>query len=195
MRRRWLLAALVLALAAWLVSVGLVVAAARADRAGPADAIVVLGAAQYNGQPSPVLRARLDHAAALWRRGVAPVIIATGGLGERDTVSEAEAARRYLAQLGVPDSALLVEGTGRSSVPSLRAAARRVRSRGGNRVVLVSDGFHLARLVVIARRLGLEPLASPAPGSPIRRSLRRELGYILAESVKVPVAFLVTRSS
>jgi len=193
--RRALAWAVALVLAGWLVCVGLVAAAARRDRAGPADAIVVLGAAQYNGQPSPVLRARLDHAAALWRGGLAPVIIATGGVGDRDTVSEADVARRYLARSGVPDSALLVEGAGRSSVPSLRAAAAQVRARGGQRVVLVSDGFHMARLVVIARRFGLEPLASPAPGSPIRRSLRRELGYILAESVKVPVAFLVTRGS
>lgn len=191
--RRVLALALALVGVAWLVSIGLVAAAARRDGAAPADAIVVLGAAQYNGQPSPVLRARLDHAAGLWRRGLAPVIIATGGVGERDSISEAEVARRYLAHLGVPDSALLVEGTGRSSVPSLRAAAARVRARGGRRVLLVSDGFHMARLVVIARRLGLDPLASPASGSPIRRSLRREVGYILGESVKVPVAFLVTR--
>ncbi len=193
--RRAFLALLAVLLALWLASLAAVLLVSRRDRAGAANAIIVLGAAQYNGQPSPVFRARLDHAVALWRRGLAPVIVATGGVGARDTLSEAEVARRYLARQAVPDSAVAVEALGRRSEPSVRAAARLVRARYGRRVILVSDGFHMLRLTVIARRMGLEPLGSPAPTSPITKSRRREAGYLLAESVKVPIAFLLTRGS
>ena len=179
--------------AAWAMSLALVVRAARRDAAAPARAIIVLGAAQWDGRPSPVLRARLEHAAGLWRRGLAPLVIVTGGVGAGDTTSEAAVGARFLREQGVPDSALIVEATGRATEPSLRAAAARVPGRFP-RVILVSDGFHMQRLTVIARRLGLEPLGSPAAGSPIRANRRRELGYVLAESLKWPVAFLLTRS-
>lgn len=191
--RRVLAAALGAVALAWAASLVLVVRGARHDAAAPAGAIIVLGAAQYDGRPSPVLRARLDHAAALWRRGLAPLVIVTGGVGTGDTTSEAAVGRRYLHDLGLPDSAVVAEAAGRASEPSLRAAALLVPG-GDRRVVLVSDGFHMQRLSVIARRLGLEPLGSPAPGSPIRANRRRELGYLLAESVKWPVAFIFTRS-
>lgn len=193
MRRSAALAVLALA-AAWLVSLIAVVAASRRDAAGPADAIVVLGAAQYNGKPSPVLRARLDHAVALYHRGLAPLIIVTGGVGAGDTLSEAAVAERYLWSLGVPGPAILTDATGHSSVASLRAAAGKVRARSGQRVILVSDGFHMLRLTVIAKRMRLLPLPSPATQSPISASFRRELGYLFAESIKAPIAYLVTRS-
>ena len=193
MRRSVLLAVIAVGLA-WLVSLGAVVAASKRDAAGPADAIVVMGAAQYNGRPSPVLKARLDHAVALFRRGLAPFIIVTGGVGTGDTLSEAVVAERFLWSEGIPESAILKDAAGRSSVASLRAAARQIRERGGHRVLLVSDGFHMLRLIIIAKRLGLEPRPSPATTSPISTSFRLELGYLLAESVKAPIAYLVTRS-
>lgn len=186
-------AALAAMLAAWIGCFGAVALAARHDAAGPADAIVVLGAAQYNGRPSPVLKARLDQAADLFRRGLAPRVVVTGGVGEGDSLSEATVGRRYLLEVaGLPADAVTAEAAGRTSDASLRAVARELPA-GHRRIILVSDGFHMFRLGIIARRLGLEPLASPAPASPIRASRRSELGYILAESVKAPVAFLVTR--
>lgn len=191
--RRVVVAIVFAAAVAWTASLALVVRASRRDDAAPAQAIIVLGAAQYDGRPSPVLRARLDHAAALWRRGLAPLVIVTGGIGAGDTTSEAAVGRRYLREAGLPDSAVVAEATGRESESSLRAAAAHVRGPSP-RVILVSDGFHMQRLAVIARRLGLQPLGSPAPGSPIRASQRREAGYFLAESVKWPAAFLLTRS-
>jgi len=179
--------------AGWLVSFGLVARAARRDLARPADAIVVLGAAQYNGRPSPVLKARLDHAADLYRSGLAPQIVVTGGVGVRDTVSEAAASQHYLlTEAGLPPSVVTVEATGNTTEASLRAVALGAPAHW--HVILVSDGFHMLRLGIIARRLGLESYGSPAPTSPIRASRRRELGYLLAESVKAPVAFLLTRS-
>src|SRR6266571_2846820 len=88
-------------------AVGAVALVATRDQARTADAIVVLGAAQYNGRPSPVFRARLDHAAALYQRGLAPVVLVTGGIGSGDTVSESEVGRRYLLKAGLPDGAVV----------------------------------------------------------------------------------------
>jgi uncharacterized SAM-binding protein YcdF (DUF218 family) len=191
---RRVMVAFVLGLAVlWLVSLTAVVIASRRDTAAPADAIVVLGAAQYDGHPSPVLRARLDHAATLFRRGLAPLVIVTGGVGTGDTVSEAVVGRRYLVAAGLPESAVEAESAGRTSAASVRAAAHRVHERGGTRAVFVSDGFHLLRLGFLAHRLGLTPFGSPAPRSPITSNSRLEFGYLLAESVKAPVALLFGR--
>jgi uncharacterized SAM-binding protein YcdF (DUF218 family) len=191
--RRILLALAFLVGVAWLASLASVVAAARRDGAGPADAIVVMGAAQYGGRPSPVFRARLDHAATLYRRGLAPLVIVTGGVGAGEVLSEAVVGRDYLLTIGLPAAAIATEDAGRTSAASVRAAARRLRERGGTRALFVSDGFHLLRLGVLARRFGLRALGSPAPHSPIASNSRRELGYLLAESVKAPVALLVVR--
>ncbi len=191
--RRVIVAAVALVLGGWVWSLTAVVLAARRDAAGPADVIVVLGAAQYNGRPSPVFRARLDHAAGLLARRLAPRVVVTGGTGLRDTVSEAVVGRRYLVASGVPDTQVVAIDIGRSTEPSLRAAAAWVESRGGRRAILVSDGFHMLRLAITARRLGLEPLPSPARRSPIASNPRLELGYLVAESFKAPIAFLVTR--
>jgi uncharacterized SAM-binding protein YcdF (DUF218 family) len=191
--RRVLWAVLGVLLVAWLACFAAVALSSRHDTAGPAEAIVVLGAAQYNGRPSPVLKARLDQAADLYRRRLAPQVVVTGGIGERDSVSEAAVGRRYLLDVaGLPAEAVRAEAAGNTSDASLRAVAQAMPP-GSRRVILVSDGFHMFRLGIIARRLGLEPCSSPAPTSPIRASRRRELGYMLAESVKAPVAFLVTR--
>jgi uncharacterized SAM-binding protein YcdF (DUF218 family) len=191
--RRVIAAAAALVVAAWLFVVAEVVLVARHDAAAPADAIVVLGAAQYNGHPSPVFRARLDHAAVLFRRGLAPHLLVTGGVGAGDTVSEAVAGLRYLVAERIDAAAVVAVATGRSTEPSLRAAADWIKAHGGRRVILVSDGFHMLRLCLMARRLGLVPLGSPARRSPIAANRRLEIGYVLAESFKAPIAYLVTR--
>src|SRR5215210_4236918 len=107
----------------WLISLAGVVFWEHRDTAQPAAAIVVLGAAQYVGRPSPVLRARLDHAIDLWKRGLAPRIIFTGGFGERDTTSEAAVGQRYAIQHGVPPASILIENTGRSTSESIKHVA------------------------------------------------------------------------
>lgn len=191
--RRVIAVAASLVVAAWLLVVAGVVLMAGHDAAAPADAIVVLGAAQYNGRPSPVFRARLDHAAELLRRGLATHLLVTGGVGAGDTVSEAVVGRRYLTGEGADSAAIVTIATGRSTEPSLRAAADWIHRHGGRRVILVSDGFHMLRLCLMARRLGLVPLGSPAKLSPIASNRRLEIGYVLAESFKAPIAYLVTR--
>src|SRR5881398_3736673 len=124
---RKLAGGLVLAIALALGWAAVVVAAALAasrDQATTSDAIVVLGAAQYNGRPSPVFRARLDHAAALYQRGLAPVVLVTGGVGTGDTVSESEVGRRYLTKAGLPESAVIALAAGASTASSVASVAR-----------------------------------------------------------------------
>jgi uncharacterized SAM-binding protein YcdF (DUF218 family) len=176
--------------AAWMTSAILVVVWSQRDASRPAAAIVVLGAAQYVGRPSPVLRARLDHAIALWKNGLAPVLIVTGGIGPRDTISEAEASQIYAMRQGVPDSAILVESAGRTSEESMHAVADMMHARGMRDAILVSDPFHMLRLQVLATQLGITPYTSPTQTSPI--SLNRELvaEYVLSESIKVPFTML-----
>ena len=183
---------LVAVIAGWLVSLALVLLAARRDEAQPAAAIVVLGAAQYDGRPSPVLRARLDHAVALWKRGLAPRLVLTGGTGVGDTTSEAAVSRNYVTRRGVPDRAILLENRGRTTSESLRAVAD-LLGDSSRSVVLVSDPFHNLRLSIIARRFGLEPHTSPTRTSPISKNKVEFWKYLLSESVKAPLAFLFER--
>ena len=180
-------------LTVWLVSLAGVVFWERRDDARPAAAIVVLGAAQYVGRPSPVLRARIDHAIALWRRGLAPRIIFTGGFGNRDTTSEAAVGQRYAVGRGVPPSQILIENSGRSTAESIQQVAMLMETDSSRDVILVSDPFHMLRLSIVARRFGLHPYTSPTRTSPISQSRREEWRYMLAESIKVPIALLLER--
>jgi uncharacterized SAM-binding protein YcdF (DUF218 family) len=141
--------------------------AARRDGAKSADAIIVLGAAQYDGRPSPDLAARLDHTVDLYRRGIAPVVVVTGGKQPGDRFTEAGASANYLHAHGVPESAILRETTGRTSWQSLAAAARFLKDRRLTHVVLVSDPYHSARIDDIAGELGLHAVTSPTRTSPI----------------------------
>jgi uncharacterized SAM-binding protein YcdF (DUF218 family) len=183
------LAALVML--AWIVSLLGVVAWAHRDGARAADAIVVLGAAQYVGRPSPVLRARLDHAITLWKRRLAPRLIVTGGTGLGDTTSEAAVGRKYAIRRGVPDSAIIIEPLGRTTRESIRAVAAYMHTQSThNRVILVSDPFHMFRLRLEARRTRLDAYLSPTESSPISDKPVLELRYLAAEALKVPVALL-----
>jgi uncharacterized SAM-binding protein YcdF (DUF218 family) len=171
------------------VVVAAAVHAAR-DQARRADAVAVLGAAQYNGRPSPVFRARLNHAAALYQRGLAPVVLVTGGVGARDTLNEANVGRDYLVRLGLPGEAVVPLAGGDDTYASIDQVTRWFEGRESRRVLLVSDGFHMLRLKIIARRRGLVPYTSPATGSPIHANPRRSTGYLFAEGFKVPFAWL-----
>lgn len=140
----------------------------RNQEVAPADAIVVMGAAQYDGRPSPQLQARLDHAFALWEFGVAPTLIVTGGNQPGDRFTEAESSRRYLVDKGVPDSAILSEDAGRTSWQSLEAVVEISRSRGIGRLILVSDPFHSLRIKLMVEELGLRASTSSTGTSPVR---------------------------
>ena len=174
-------------LALWALSIAVVLSAGAWPNTRDADAIVVLGAAQYNGRPSPVLQARLDHALDLYERGLAQYLIFTGGTGVGDTVSEAEVSRRYALRHGVPASAIMTERAGVTSAQSVRAAAALMSSAGLESALLVSDSYHMMRLEVLARRSHIVPYRAPAANAPIdAASPRRRWEYVLRESVLFP---------
>ena len=194
-RGRWvrgtMIGAALLALVVWLTSLASVIIWSRRDTVRTASTIVVLGAAQYVGRPSPVLRARLDHAIRLHRRGVAPYLVLTGGIGTGDTTSEAEVSRAYALRRGVPDSAILVETEGRDTRESLESVAGIMRRRRLTSAVLVSDPFHMARLRILATQLGIVPYTSPTRTSPISANREQSWRYVLSESLKLPIALLM----
>lgn len=174
--------------AMWIVSLAFVIVWEQLDTRRAAHAIVVLGAAQYDGRPSPVLRARIDHAVTLWRRGLAPTLVVTGGRGPGDTTTEAAVARRYAMAHGVPASAIVVEGKSRSTSESLRIVSL-MMGKERRDVILVSDPFHMLRLAILARRFGLNPRTSPTRTSPITANHSEYWRYTMQESWKAPVAF------
>ncbi len=191
--RRVLTVVVTAAFALWVISATAVLIWASRDEAQPAQAIVVLGAAQYAGRPSPVLRARLDHALDLWNRHLASLLILTGGTGSGDTTSEAAVGRTYARKHGVPDSSILVESEGRTTSESMRAVAGMLEVRGLQSALLVSDPFHMLRLRILARRFGFTPYTSPTKTSPISPNREERWKYIFSESLKAPLAFFFER--
>jgi uncharacterized SAM-binding protein YcdF (DUF218 family) len=183
--------ALLCGVIAWVASIVAVVVWGERDMARKADAIVVLGAAQYAGRPSPVLKARLDHAVSLWRRGLAPRMVLTGGRGTGDTTSEAAVGRRYVMRAGVAESAILLENEGRTTTASIKAVAGIMQEEHLEKAILVSDPFHMLRLQILARRFGVASVTSPTRTSPISANRLESLAYITSESVKVPVTIVL----
>jgi uncharacterized SAM-binding protein YcdF (DUF218 family) len=145
------------------------------DDQRPADAIVVLGAAQYDGRPSPVFAARLDHAVALYLAGGAPVLIVTGGNRTGDRTTEAAVARQFAIDRGVPPDAILSEDRGRTTLESLQSVAAIMRQGGLRRAVFVSDRTHMLRVLRIARDQGVVAFGSPATNSPTDQEWGRRL--------------------
>jgi uncharacterized SAM-binding protein YcdF (DUF218 family) len=157
--------------------------ASRRDEARPADAIVVFGAAQYNGRPSPVLKARLDHAADLYDDDIAPLVVVTGGSQPGDEFTEARASADYLAAKGIPQDHILRENNGTNSWQSMASAANFLKRRDKRDVILVTDPFHSARVQAMAQELGLDAHVSPTRTSPIAGT--DELKHFARETVAV----------
>jgi uncharacterized SAM-binding protein YcdF (DUF218 family) len=177
-------------LTVWLLVLAAVYLYGQRDGARPADVIVVLGAAQYDGRPSPVLRARVDHAVGLYQADVAPRLIMTGGVGVGDTVSEARVGLRYAVRSGVPEEHILLEEAGIRSIESLQAVALLMEEEGMETAVLVSDPFHMLRLRILSRRLGIRMSSSPTRTSPISADREEEWRFILRESLIIPTLLL-----
>lgn len=136
---------------------------ARLDEARPADAIVIFGAAEYNGRPSPVLRARLDHALALYRRGLAPLLITTGGAGGEWRFTEAGVGRDYLLEHGVPNTAIWSDTQGYSTADAVTHVSAMLRAHGLHSLLVVSDGYHIYRVKRMFLARGLAAYGSPRP--------------------------------
>jgi uncharacterized SAM-binding protein YcdF (DUF218 family) len=162
------------------------------DEAQPADVIIVLGAAEYRGRPSPVLRARLEHALQLYRRGLAPRILTTGGAGGDPIFTEGGVGRSYLIGKGVPSESIVVELEGETTVHSVAAAGEILRRMGLQSAIVVSDGYHIYRVKKMLQANGLTVYGSPRPDSQDHGLYERWLyvkqaiGYVLW-SLGVPV--------
>ncbi len=188
--RRWVIALAAVMVALLLMVGGFMVAIyaeARGDEARPVDAILVLGAAQYNGVPTDVFAARLQHALDLYNRGLAPWIIVTGGKQEGDAFTEGDTAQTWLMNSGVPENAILVENTSRDTWQTMQNARVIGRDHDISSVLIVSDGFHLFRAERMANAVGFTAYTSPAPDSPIRPWSATEFSYVIRETVAVIV--------
>ncbi|MCZ2857321.1 YdcF family protein [Blastococcus sp. VKM Ac-2987] len=155
---------------------------ARQDSRPESDAIVVLGSAQYNGVPSSIFEARLEHARALYEAGVAPVIVTVGGKAAGDAFTEAEAGRDYLVRAGVPAEALLAVPEGVDTLESMRVVGRAFAERGWERAVLVTDPWHAMRAERMAEDAGMQADSSPTRQGPAVQTRATQFRYILRET-------------
>ena len=151
------------------------------DESRPAGAVVVLGAAQYDGRPSPVFAARLDHAVALYLTGAYRFLVVTGGMAVGDRTTEAAVAQTYALDRGVPADRILVEDRGRTTLESLEAVAVILRGRAITDAVFVSDPPHMLRVLRMAADLGITAWGSPTPTSQIAASPSRLAGAYIHE--------------
>lgn len=156
---------------------------AGVDEARPADAIVIFGAAEYNGTPSPVFKARLDHALDLEDRNLALILITTGGSGGDPHFTEGGVARDYLIQQGVAEAKILTETQSDTTYESVKAVADLMRRHNARTCIVVSDGFHLYRIKLLFRAMGITAFASPDPDSPIEDDPTLRTLYSLREMV------------
>jgi uncharacterized SAM-binding protein YcdF (DUF218 family) len=184
--RRWLLRTVI----GTIVVAGMVVGGtafrvwqvAREDDRRPVDMVVVLGAAQYDGSPSPIFAARLRHARQLYDQGLAAHIVTVGGRRAGDGYTEAAAGRRYLLDQGVHPDAVVALGEGSDTFGSLRAVATEAGQRGWRTALLVSDPWHSLRARTMARDDGIEAWTSPTHSGPVVRSRETQVRYIVRET-------------
>lgn len=155
---------------------------ARVDDRRPVDAVVVLGAAQYDGEPSSIFAWRLRHAQVLFEEGVAPLIVTTGGSAVGDAFTEAQAGRDYLIERGVPADAIVAVGEGSDTLRSLEAVADRAEADGWSTALVVSDPWHSLRARTMARDAGLEAWSSPTRSGPAVQTRETQFRYILRET-------------
>ena len=160
------------------------------DEQRSADAIVVMGAAQYDGRPSPLFAARLDHAIDLFHAGIATRLIVTGGKQEGDRTTEAASARAYAVSHGVPDDAILAEDLSRTTLQSIRGVASLMRDEGLKTAVFVSDPSHMLRVLRMASDEGIEGYGSPTRTSPLERDPVRRVDAIVHELGALAIYFV-----
>ena len=163
------------------------------DELAPADALVVFGAAEYNGVPSPVFKARLDHALQLDNRNLAPTVITTGGSGGDAHFTEGGVARDYLIQQGVAEAKILADTRSDTSYASVKAVARIMAEHHAQTCIVVSDGFHLYRIKLMFRALGITAYGSPAPDSQIEDDPTLRTLYSLRETALTTLWYLRIR--
>ena len=195
--RHWIFAAFVLLLIAATLAERSLYRAVREqagrDEARPADAIVVFGAAQYNGAPSPVFKARLDHTFDLEEKGLAPLVITTGGSGGDPIFTEAGVGRDYLIQKGTAKEKILSEPRSETTYESVQAVSQLLKERQKTTCIAVSDGFHLHRIKLMFRALGITAYGSPAPNSPLEADPFLRTMHSLRETLVTTLCYLGIR--
>ena len=167
---------------------------ARVDGRQPVDAVIVLGAAQYDGEPSSIFAYRLRHAEALYEEGLAPRIVTTGGGRVGDVYTEAEAGRRYLIERGVPAEDVVAVAEGSDTLGSLQAVADRAEQDGWQSALVVSDPWHSLRARTMARDSGLDAWTSPTRSGPVVQTRETQLRYIVRETAAL-LYYQVTHAS
>jgi uncharacterized SAM-binding protein YcdF (DUF218 family) len=165
------------------------------DERHQADAIVVMGAAQYDGRPSPVFAARLDHAVELYRAGLAPWLIVTGGKAPGDRTTEAASGQAYVIGRGVPAAAILPEDRSRTTLESIQAVGQVMRTRGLDSAVFVSDRPHMLRVLRMAADDGIRAWGSPTQTSPIEHDTVARVDATLHELGALAQYFLIGSGS
>ena len=186
---RVILAAVALLVLYYLATLVQVVHTGGEHDAGPSDAIIVMGAAQYDGRPSPQLAARLDHVVTLWEEGVAPLVVVTGGKRPGDRFTEAEASSRYLVDAGVPADAIVEVGEGATTHESVEAAAPVMADRGIGTLALVTDPYHALRSRLIVEGEGFDVDVATTPtsvvtgGSSWRRNIQEAAGVAVGRLI------------
>jgi len=176
---RWIIALAALGCVAFLLFLTRkIMHEASVNQTHSADAIVVYGAAEYVGHPSPVYRARLDHAYSLFQQGLAPIVITTGGAGKDPRFSEGQVGRDYLESRGIPDANMIAETQGGDTDESTQRVAVILRVNGLRRVLLVSDAYHMFRAKQMMAAQGIEVYLSPRPGSIPKTAIGRYLGAL-----------------
>ena len=173
----------------YMISLWQVWSAGRSDQARPVDAIVVMGAAQYDGRPSPQLAARLDQVVELWPQGYASLVVVTGGNQTGDRFTEAETSAVYLVARGVPESVIVLENEGSTTIESLENVAVILDDRGLSSILIVTDPYHALRSRMVAEDQGLVAYVSPTQTSvvtgvsSVSRHLKEAAGVAVARIV------------
>ncbi|MGH7885199.1 MAG: YdcF family protein [Thermodesulfobacteriota bacterium] len=168
----------------WLFLLGGIYSTSFIDETRKVDAIVVLGASQWNGKPSPVLKSRLNHALKIYNEGYADYIILTGGIAEGDVKSESRVGKEYLRKNGVAENKILIEEKGLTTSESLKKAAGIIREKKFEKILVVSHGYHILRIKKIAKDLKIENVYA----SPVKvKNSWKKLRFMLRESIILPV--------
>lgn len=182
----WLAGVPALLLAVYLITIaGQIYRQSNVDEARPADVILILGAAEYRGKPSPVLKARLDHGLDLYKQGLSTRILTTGGAGGDPVFTEGEVGRDYLVRKGVPSEAIIIEPESATTMQSTAAAAEIMRRMNLDSCIVVSDGYHIFRVKKMLEFRGMQVYGSPRPSVPKGTwrekwlFVRQSFGYVL----------------
>lgn len=179
---KFLFVTVIVLILGWGYLIGKIYYYSKVDNARHADAIVVLGASQWNGQPSPVFKSRLDQAYDLYNKNFSEKIILTGGMGDGENFSEAKSGEVYLVEKGIKEDYIFMEEKGKTSKESLNEVVRILKEQNLGTIILVSDGFHMMRIKKMASDLGIETYVSPAKDGPINKNKLIQLKYYIRES-------------